>query len=299
MISVAQSSAKARHGRERNIFVTCHRETVGAPPTSPYFYLLIAELLAPARGFHTVAGTSPYPISTFLGPVLRSYTAAIDCRQFPAASARCSGDIVTCTSFSASTNVAVETSGPTGGAVPNAGGAPGVAGVCGVCSAKAPSASPTITAPSNPIELCARNSRRERPIRLLHTNSIESNTARYSTHFTSCLSLHFRTLTLMPLATLTLELAIEHAQSLKDRRQVVRSLKEKLRHGFNISVAELDDAVLWNRATLGIAAISQSSSYLAGQLREVESAARRFAVGLGCDIIDSWLESDVHLESPD
>lgn len=103
----------------------------------------------------------------------------------------------------------------------------------------------------------------------------------------------------MPLATLTLELAIEHAQSLKDRRQVVRSLKEKLRHSFNISVAELDDAMIWNRATLGIAAISNSPSYLAGQLREVESTARRLAVGLGCDIIESWLDADVHLESPD
>lgn len=103
----------------------------------------------------------------------------------------------------------------------------------------------------------------------------------------------------MPLATLTLELAIEHAQSLKDRRQAVRSIKEKLRHGFNISVAELDDAVVWNRATIGIAAISRSSSYLAGQLREVESAARRLSVGLGCEILDSWLESDVNLESPD
>ena len=101
----------------------------------------------------------------------------------------------------------------------------------------------------------------------------------------------------MPLATLTLELAIEHAQSLKDRRQVVRSLKEKLRNSFNVSVAELDDAMIWNRATLGIAAISSSSSYLSGQLREVESAARRLAVGLGCDIIDSWLESDIRLES--
>jgi uncharacterized protein len=105
------------------------------------------------------------------------------------------------------------------------------------------------------------------------------------------------TLEHMPLATLTLELAIEHAQSLKDRRQVVRSIKEKLRHSFNISIAELDDAMIWNRATLGIAAISPSSSYLAGQLREVESAARRLAVGLGCDIIDSWTDSDVHLES--
>jgi hypothetical protein len=102
----------------------------------------------------------------------------------------------------------------------------------------------------------------------------------------------------MPLATLTLELAIEHAQSLKDRRQVVRSLKDKLRHSFNISIAELDDATLWNRATLGIAAISNSPSYLAGQLHEVEAAARRIAVGLGCDIYDSWVETDFRLDSP-
>jgi uncharacterized protein YlxP (DUF503 family) len=101
----------------------------------------------------------------------------------------------------------------------------------------------------------------------------------------------------MPIATLTIELAIEHAQSLKDRRQAVRSLKDKLRHGFNISIAELDDASAWNRATLGIVAISSSSAYLAGQLREVESAARRLSVGLGCDILDTWIEADVALDS--
>ena len=99
----------------------------------------------------------------------------------------------------------------------------------------------------------------------------------------------------MPIATLTLELAIEHAQSLKDRRQAVRSLKDKLRHSFNISIAELDDALLWNRATLGIAAISSSTSYLSGQLSEVEAAARRLSVGLGCEILDSFIESDVSL----
>jgi uncharacterized protein YlxP (DUF503 family) len=99
----------------------------------------------------------------------------------------------------------------------------------------------------------------------------------------------------MPIASLTLELAIEHAQSLKDRRQVVRSLKDKLRHSFNISIAELDDALLWNRATLGVVAISSSTSYLSGQLREVEAAARRLAVGLGCEIIDSYIESDISL----
>lgn len=97
----------------------------------------------------------------------------------------------------------------------------------------------------------------------------------------------------MPVATLILELGIEHAHSLKDRRQVVRSLKDKLRHGFNISVTELDDALVWNRATLGIAAISRSSSYLAGQLQQVENAARRLSVGLGCEILDSYIETDV------
>jgi uncharacterized protein YlxP (DUF503 family) len=97
----------------------------------------------------------------------------------------------------------------------------------------------------------------------------------------------------MPIATLTLELAIEHAQSLKDRRQVVRSLKDKLRHSFNISIAELDEGLVWNRATIGVVAISNSNAYLSGQLREVEEAARRIGVGLGCEIVDSYVESDI------
>lgn len=100
----------------------------------------------------------------------------------------------------------------------------------------------------------------------------------------------------MPVATLTLELGIEHAQSLKDRRRAVRSLKDKLRHGFNVSVAELDDAMVWNRATIGVAAISGSAAYVAGQLREVEAAARRIATGLGCELLDSFVEADVPLE---
>jgi uncharacterized protein len=92
----------------------------------------------------------------------------------------------------------------------------------------------------------------------------------------------------MPVATLTIELAIEHAHSLKDRRQVVRSIKDKLRNGFNISVAELEGAApLWNRATLGIAAIHDSRGYLEGQLKEVEDAVERLGAGLGATILDS------------
>ncbi|MFC6647001.1 DUF503 domain-containing protein [Granulicella cerasi] len=99
----------------------------------------------------------------------------------------------------------------------------------------------------------------------------------------------------MPVALLTLELSIEHAHSLKDRRQVVRSLKDKLRHGFNVSVAELDETPLWNRATVGICAVSSSARYLAGQMQEVEDAARRLSVGLGCEVIDTFVEFDLPL----
>src|SRR5271163_2078180 len=92
----------------------------------------------------------------------------------------------------------------------------------------------------------------------------------------------------MAVVSLTLELQIEQAHSLKDRRQVVRSLKEKLRHGFNISVAELDEAVTWRSATIGVAAISGSRDYLTGLMRQVEDAATRVANDLGATISDSW-----------
>jgi uncharacterized protein YlxP (DUF503 family) len=94
----------------------------------------------------------------------------------------------------------------------------------------------------------------------------------------------------MPVAQLTLEVRIEHAHSLKDRRQVVRSLKDQLRQGFNISVAELDEAVTWQSATIGIVAISASRDYLRGQVEEVERVASRMIRELGAELADSWWE---------
>jgi uncharacterized protein YlxP (DUF503 family) len=94
----------------------------------------------------------------------------------------------------------------------------------------------------------------------------------------------------MPVAQLTLEIRIEHAQSLKDRRQVVRSLKDQLRQGFNVSVAELDEAVTWQSATIGVAAISRSRDYLHGLMEEAERAARRMTNELGAELVDSFWE---------
>ncbi|MFZ1918027.1 MAG: DUF503 domain-containing protein [Terriglobales bacterium] len=92
------------------------------------------------------------------------------------------------------------------------------------------------------------------------------------------------------IASLTLELRIEAAQSLKDKRQVVRSIKDRLRASFNVSVAEIDPSNLWNQATIGVVAVSHSRDYLEGLMKNVERAATRIANNHGADITDSFME---------
>jgi uncharacterized protein YlxP (DUF503 family) len=96
----------------------------------------------------------------------------------------------------------------------------------------------------------------------------------------------------MPIAVLTVELRIEHAQSLKDKRQVVRSLKDKLRKHFNVSVAELDETDLWQRATIGVVSISSSRDYLAQIMQSLEKDAARIAAEAGGEVVDSFVEID-------
>ena len=92
------------------------------------------------------------------------------------------------------------------------------------------------------------------------------------------------------IAFLTLELRIEAAQSLKDKRQVVRSIKDRLRAHFNVSVAELDSGNLWNHATIGVVAVSSSRDYLDGLMKNVERHATRAANNTGADVADSFVE---------
>jgi len=94
----------------------------------------------------------------------------------------------------------------------------------------------------------------------------------------------------MPIAYLTLEIRIEAAHSLKDKRQVVRSMKDRLRNSFNISIAEIDTTDLWQRATLGVVSISGSRDYLDGLMRNVEQAAVRLANNVGAEVVDSFVD---------
>jgi uncharacterized protein len=92
------------------------------------------------------------------------------------------------------------------------------------------------------------------------------------------------------IAFLTIELRIEAAHSLKDKRQVVRSMKDRLRASFNVSIAELDPSNLWNQATLGVVAVSHSRDYLDGLMKNVERAAVRIANNHGAEVTDSLVE---------
>ena len=123
---------------------------------------------AAAAGFHTVAGTSPSPSASLRGPTRRSTIAAIDCRQFDAACARSFGDIVTCTSFSASAKVAADTCGPVDGEVPNAGGAVASVAAPRSCAAVPPALSAPLAparrataTPASPSAVPDRNCRRD------------------------------------------------------------------------------------------------------------------------------------------
>lgn len=94
----------------------------------------------------------------------------------------------------------------------------------------------------------------------------------------------------MPIASLTLELRIEGAHSLKDKRQAVRSIKDRLRNGFNVAVAEIEVADLWQRATIGVVSISDSKDYLVGLMHNVEREAVKHANNVGAEIVDSFVD---------
>jgi hypothetical protein len=74
---------------------------------------------------------------------------------------------------------------------------------------------------------------------------------------------------------LTLHLHIEDAQSLKDKRQVLRPLKDRLRKHFNVSVAELDFQDSWQSSLIGVVTISSSEAFARKVLESVEREASR------------------------
>jgi len=91
----------------------------------------------------------------------------------------------------------------------------------------------------------------------------------------------------MPVGLLTLEIYIPDSHSLKDKRQVLRSLKDRLRARFNVAVAELDHNDAWQRAQVGVVTISNDPAHLEQSLQAVFNEAESL---LGRDLVDHNLE---------
>ncbi len=82
----------------------------------------------------------------------------------------------------------------------------------------------------------------------------------------------------MYIGSLKVYLILRQSRSLKDKRQVVSSIKEKLQNSFNISIAEVDELDERQQAVLGIAMVSNEMSHLQNTLQKIVEALRAHPV---------------------
>ena len=66
----------------------------------------------------------------------------------------------------------------------------------------------------------------------------------------------------MIVGVLRIELFIPDSDSLKSKRMAVKSIKERLKSRFNVAVAEVDEGDKWQRASLGVVAVSNETRHI-------------------------------------
>ena len=93
----------------------------------------------------------------------------------------------------------------------------------------------------------------------------------------------------MPIGLLTLEIYIPEAHSLKDKRQVLRSLKDRLRGKFNVAVAELEGQDSWQRSVIGVVTLSNEERHvqeiLQKVLEEADQVLGSFLINQAVDLL--------------
>jgi len=82
----------------------------------------------------------------------------------------------------------------------------------------------------------------------------------------------------MIVGTLEVRLLLRESRSLKDKRQVVKSIKDRLRNEFNVSVAEIDELDNRQLAVLGVAMVSNETHHVKTSLGQIVEALRRHPV---------------------
>jgi uncharacterized protein YlxP (DUF503 family) len=85
------------------------------------------------------------------------------------------------------------------------------------------------------------------------------------------------------------ELFIPASESLKDKRQVLRSVTQNVRNKFNVAIAEVDHQDLWQRTAFGVSCVASSMGHCRKVIQEVEKAIARSAADQA-EIIDRSIE---------
>ncbi|GAB4191039.1 MAG: DUF503 family protein [Calditrichia bacterium] len=62
----------------------------------------------------------------------------------------------------------------------------------------------------------------------------------------------------MKVGIMQVSLYIQGAQSLKEKRMIIRSIKDKIRQKYNVSIDEVDYQDKWQRSVIGISQVGQS-----------------------------------------
>lgn len=83
----------------------------------------------------------------------------------------------------------------------------------------------------------------------------------------------------MAVVLLTIDLHFPFAQSLKDKRMILRGVKDRAKK-FNVSVAEVDHHELWQRATLAVVAVATDGAHAERELQAVVNELERHEPGL-------------------
>lgn len=73
----------------------------------------------------------------------------------------------------------------------------------------------------------------------------------------------------MTIGVLTIELFFDQSGSLKDKRQLLKSLAERLRRRFNVSAAEVEGMDLWQRSTVAVALVGNQPGYVNEVLEKI------------------------------
>ncbi|MFA4986619.1 MAG: DUF503 domain-containing protein [Candidatus Brocadiia bacterium] len=99
----------------------------------------------------------------------------------------------------------------------------------------------------------------------------------------------------MFVGVLRIECIIPISASLKDKRQAIRSLKDKLAWKFNVSVAEVGFQEKWQRAAIGVAVVSGEEAHLQRSLNEISAFVREFpairVVSIHKEVLDEGSEA--------